>query len=131
MKWITEYLRCIYKDGGRGPNFYDCWGLVREARNKYLGLQLLSSYGDLRNNNPRAFTKAYRNQSALMEKCEPEHGAVAAVMSGDICIHVALVIKNADELFILEINPIRSVRFMPLTDWEREHFLVTYHRDKI
>lgn len=131
MKWINDYLRCTYVDGARGPHAYDCWGLVREVRHERLGFALLPSFGDLRNNNPRAFTKAYESESHRMEICEPEHGSIAAVMSGKICTHVALVIDINNELMILEINPIRGARCMSLYDWKREHFKVTFHRDKL
>jgi hypothetical protein len=64
-----------------------------------------------------------------MERCEPEHGAIAAVMIGRICTHVALVIDSPDGLRILEINPSRGPRCMPLHKWMRDHSTVTFHRD--
>lgn len=130
MKWINSYLRCKYVDGGRGPDVYDCWGLCRQVRHFELGLNLLPSFGSLRNNDPRSFTKAYESESHLMEPCEPEHGAIAAVLMGKICVHVALVLNVADRLMILEINPERGPRFLSLEDWRRDHVNVTYHRDR-
>ena len=130
MEWVNRYLRCEYVDGGRGPTAFDCWGLVREARHLHLGLAELPEYGDLRNTNPKDFTRAYLAESAKMEPCEPEHGAIAAVMHGKICVHVAVVLEDAGQLHILEINPKRGARKLPLAKWRREHLNVTYHRDR-
>lgn len=127
---INQFLECTYLDGGRGPVQYDCWGLVRAVRHEMLGLPLLPEYGSLRNTSPRDFTRAYRAESSLMELCEPEHGSIAAVIVGSICTHVAVVLEHRGQLRILEINPSRGARFMPLTEWQRDHVRVTYHRDK-
>lgn len=129
MIWVNQYLECVYVDGGRGPVEYDCWGMVRHVRHHELGLRLLPSYGSLRNTNPRQFTRAYRKESSLMQECAPEPGAIAAVMIGEICAHVALVIDSPDGLKVLEINPTRGPRCMLLSKWRRDHLTVTYHRD--
>ena len=130
MNWINRYLRsCRYEDGARGPVFFDCWGLVRHVLHFELGGSLLPSFGDLRNDNPRGFTKAYIKQSRLMEKCEAEHGAIASVVIGKICDHVAIVIEEDGRLMILEINPGKHARFLPLQDWLKFHNTVTFHRE--
>jgi hypothetical protein len=130
MEWVNKYLECAYEDGARGPDRYDCWGLVRIVRHAELGKRLLAEYGSLRNTDPREFTRAYEEESSCMERCEPEHGAIAAVMIGRICTHVALVVESTDGLRILEINPARGPRFLPLHKWQRDHSTVTFHRDR-
>lgn len=129
MDWINHYLRTGYLDGARGPDHYDCWGLVREARHLHCGQALLPSFGDVRNTRPREFTQAYTRESAGMEACAPEHGAIAAVMHGKVCVHVALVVECDGTLRILEINQVRGARFIPLAKWLRDHLTVTFHRD--
>jgi hypothetical protein len=130
MSWINEYLdRAVYVDGGRGPIEYDCWGLVREARGQHLGLSWLPVYGHLRNDNPRGFTKAYRAESAKLKECEPCHGAIAAVMIGNTCAHVALVVEEGNQLWILEINAEKGARKVRLNAWLRDHVRVTFHND--
>lgn len=129
-EWVNKYLGCVYEDGARGPEHYDCWGLVRQARHADLGCRLLASYGSLRNTDPREFTRAYREESAVMDQCTPEHGAIAAVLIGKICVHVALVYASPNGLQVLEINPKRGPRTLPLHQWQRDHLTVTYHRDK-
>lgn len=130
MDFVNKYLGCSYEDGARGPDKHDCWSLVRTVRHEELGLRLLPEYGSLRNTDPREFTRAYEEESSCMERCEPEHGAIAAVMIGRICTHVALVIDSPDGLRILEINPARGPRCMPLHKWMRDHSTVTFHRDR-
>lgn len=130
MEWVNKYLRCTYLDGARGPDLFDCWGLVRAVRHTELGKRLLAEYGSLRNTDPKQFTKAYEEESSQMELCEPEVGAIASVLIGRICVHVALVVGSPDGLRILEINPQRGARCLPLHKWMREHTKVTFHRDK-
>lgn len=130
MNWIDGYLHgATYADGGRGPTHYDCWGLVREARDKHLGRSKLPLYAALRNDDPRGFTKAYRAESAKLRDCCAEHGAIAAVMIGDVCVHVALVLEIDKELWILEINPEKSARLLRLNAWLHDHLRVTFHND--
>ena len=108
---------------------YDCWGLVREARDKHMGLSRLPLYGDLRNTEPLAFTKAYRSESGKLRECGPEHGAIAAVLIGNVCVHVALVLDEDGEFVVLEINPLKSARVVKLNIWLQDHVRVTYHND--
>lgn len=130
MSWINDYLdRAVYVDGGRGPIEYDCWGLVREARGQHLGRAWLPMYGALRNTDPRGFTKAYRAESLKLKECEPCHGAIAAVIIGKTCAHVALVVEEDRQLWILEINPEKGVRKVRLNAWLRDHVRVTFHND--
>lgn len=130
MEWVNKYLSWVYEDGARGPTCADCWGLVRHVRHVELGKRLLPEHGSLRNTDPREFTRAYEEESSIMERCEPEAGAIAAVMIGRICVHVALVIDSLEGLRILEINPTRGPRCLPLHKWLRDHSTVTFHRDK-
>ena len=129
VQLMNRYLRCKYEDGARGPDKFDCWGLVRHIRHYDLGFRLLPEFGGLRNTDPRGFTRAYEAESALMERCEPEHGAIAAVLIGRTCVHVALIYTDQDRLMVIEINPERGARRLPLSSWLRGHNTVTFHRD--
>lgn len=130
MSWINDYLDgAVYVDGGRGPVNYDCWGLVREVRARHLGLSELPVYGELRNTDPLNFTRAYKREACKLRACKPEHGAIAAVIVGKVCMHVAVVIEVDGELLILEINPEKGCRKMRLTAWLQDHVRVTFHND--
>lgn len=130
MKWVDHYLAATYEDGARGPDRYDCWGLVREARHKHMGLRLLPSWGEVRNTQPKEFTRACQCEASTMVECAPEHGAIAAVFRGHICTHVALVVDYDGRLYGLEINPAKGARFQPLPDFEKQYFKVAYYRDR-
>lgn len=128
---IEKYLNATYEDGARGPDRYDCWGLVRAVRHELLGLPLLPSFGAVRNTMPAAFTRAYEEQAALMEECQPEPGAVAAVFRGRIVIHVAVIIEVDGALAVLEIrNDRTSARWLRIPDFESRYLRVIYYRDK-
>ena len=78
---------------------------------------------------PRAFTKAYRAESSKLTECPAQHGAIAAVMVGKVCTHVALVLELDGELMVLEINPDKGARKLRLSAWLNEHVRVTFHND--
>lgn len=128
--WISQYLHTRYVDGARGPAEWDCWGLVRHVRAAHLGCRLLPSFGDVRSTHPREFTEAYRQESRLMEPCEPEPGAIACVMRGALCIHVGLVVEADGRLGVLEISPKVNCRWLPLTRWKADHTRVEFYRDR-
>lgn len=129
MKWLEEYQRCTYEDGARGPDRFDCWGLVREVRYKHLGCRLLPSFGDVRNTMPREFTKAYELESATMRECRPEVGAIAAVFRGRICVHVAVIVEIEGALAALEIRAKSGVRWCRIPEFERANPQVKYYAD--
>lgn len=46
MDWWSEYVGLPFQDGGRGPQAYDCWGLVVRVYQDRLGIAL-PSYGEI------------------------------------------------------------------------------------
>jgi cell wall-associated NlpC family hydrolase len=38
--WISSYLGLPFKPGGRGPDFYDCWGVLRLVYTREFGIDL-------------------------------------------------------------------------------------------
>lgn len=136
---IAKYLMASYKDGARGEDGqYDCWGMARAARVELYGRQLLDSRGGEYQHDPAGFTARYREQIAEMVEVEnPVPGAVVAVLKKQrICMHVALVAHDINGtgmgLHILDINPGRGARLIPLFRFLEEHKLRTikYYDDK-
>ena len=75
---LTSILRnATYKDGGRGPREWDCWGLSRHLRHELYGRQLLSSWGEIRADNYRQMTGAYGEALPVLLECTPCPGALA------------------------------------------------------
>lgn len=131
---INRYLTAIYEDGGRELPRIDCWGLTILARQELFGLPMLSSFGEVRHTNQRAFQRAYREQvAAALEECQPFPGAIAAAMHGDLCVHVGLVIEREGRLQVLEINPVSNARVTRLSEFRsRDIFTkVIFYRDRI
>lgn len=46
MNWWAQYIGRPFKDGGRGPATFDCWGLVRTVYAEQLSIDL-PTYGDV------------------------------------------------------------------------------------
>lgn len=124
-----RYRTWMYLDGGRGPVFIDCWGLVREVRHD-LGYPWLPSFSECRHTDLRGFTRAYEQQAAQMQVGEPAEGAIAAAFSGRLCVHVGIVVSIDGRLLVLDINPGRGVGTEALSDFEARYGEVLYYRDK-
>lgn len=121
---LAKYLTARYKDGARGEDwFFDCWGLARQARVDFYGMRLLHSRGGEFQHDPQGFTEQYRAQiAAEMHECEPEVGAVAAVLTKrGVCVHVGVlthdVYRTGRGLHVLDINPKVAAQYRPLTSW--------------
>lgn len=126
---LNDFIGKQYEDGARGPEKHDCWSLVRSIRHEVYGLPLLPSFGHVRHTMPKEFTKAYREGVKGLHKCGPEVGAVAAVLRGAICVHVAVVVEISGELAAMEINPKTNCRWLRIPDFERRYLKVEYYRD--
>lgn len=129
MQWMNPFLASKYVDGGREVGALDCYGLVRLVRHHHCGKRLLPSFGSIRNTQPKEFTRAYQQESASMAECAPEHGAIAAVFRGPLCIHVAVIIELENGLHALEINPKKGARLLRVHDFESQYLRVIYYRD--
>lgn len=44
--WYARYVGLPFQDGGRGPDAFDCWGLLRDVYARELGV-MLPSYGEI------------------------------------------------------------------------------------
>lgn len=130
MDWVNKYLYTTYEDGARGPDRFDCWGLVRQVRHFELGHRLLTSYGNLRPKRPREALQVYEAETPHLEQCEAEHGAIACVMTGRICAHVAVVLESMTGLRVLETSAKRGPQFVALSRWLRDYPTVVYYRDR-
>lgn len=130
MDWVNKYLNTSYEDGARGPDKHDCWSLVRTVRHEEMGFRLLPSYGSLRPKMPREALRAYEAETPLLEQCAAEHGAIACVLTGRICSHVAVILDSPTGLRVLETNAKRGPQFIALARWLRDYPNVVYYRDR-
>ncbi len=44
--WVNSYLPIPFKDRGRGPGGFDCWGLVIDVLYRQFGVRGLPDYSD-------------------------------------------------------------------------------------
>jgi hypothetical protein len=127
--WSEKYLACEYLDGERGPNKFDCWGLVRHVLHYELGGRLMPSWGHVRNTMPRLFTRAYQAEASAMVECEPCEGAIASVFRGALMIHVGIVFNLDGRLHVLEINENTGARIKLIKDFAAPFYKVRYYCD--
>jgi hypothetical protein len=127
VTWVNHYLAATYRDGGRGPYEYDCFGLTREVLNERCGWPLMPAFGALRHSDPKGMTVAQRDTVASMRICDPAHGVLACVFRGVLMVHVAVIIELDGALAALEINPKQGARWSRIPDFERQYLRVVYY----
>ena len=125
---IEKYLTAPYKDGGRGPIAFDCWGLCIAVRHEVFGLPLLPSLGSVGKDRLRENTGAYHDLKKGMDECRPEPGAIAAVFRGLLCLHVGVVVHSDGRLKVLDTNP-GGACLRTISDFESAYPRVVYYRD--
>lgn len=125
---IDRYTKAPYKEGGRGPVYYDCWGLCIEVRHRVFGLPLLPSLARVGKDCIRENTKAYNDLKNSMIECEPEAGAIAAVLRGRSLLHVGVVVRLEGRLKVLDTNP-GGACVRTIGEFEASYPRVVYYRD--
>lgn len=101
--WSDSYLHCPYVRGGRGPDEYDCWGLVRELL-VHLNWPELPSFGLITAHDKNRVDEAKSIVSAMVNECHPKHAALATVYRNKSLIHVGAVIEIDGRLKVLHTN---------------------------
>lgn len=123
---IERYLETRYKDGGRGPDEYDCHGLVRAVRHELFGKPLLPSYGAISPQDKRSMTRIAAAEAAALAPCGPQPGAVAICFQRQLCLHVGIVVELDGRIGVLEAHHTRGVGWRPIRSFEREYQRVEY-----
>lgn len=127
---IAHYLATAYRRYGRGPDAYDCWGMVRDARVRMFGKPLLASYGEIGGQDARGMTEAVNATiKAHLKPCAPVPGAMAMGWRGRLCVHVGIVVEADGRKWVLETNDSTGPVITRLRDFEARFLKVTYHDD--
>lgn len=129
MNDLNRYLSSEYKDGGRGPYEYDCWGIARAIRHDLYGCSLLSEWGHVDPNSKRQVTGAWHEAKPLLHRVDPSLGALACVFRGKLLLHMGVVIDSDRGLSVLETLPETGPRILPLSRFERIYTRVEYWND--
>lgn len=124
-------ITATYKDGGRGPCLFDCWGLTRFARSELYNTALLPSYGHISAEDKRKLTRACAEviKECVFEQSDAHAGSIATVWKQGACIHIALVIEKEGRLAVLEINEKTGIRTPYIEEFERLHSDIRYFND--
>ena len=127
---IQHYLNSTYRRYGRGPDAYDCWGLVRDARVRLFGKPLLASYGEIGGQMAREMTEAV-NQTIHkhLKPCPAQPGAMAMGWRGRLCIHVGIVVEVDGRNWVLETDSGTGPVLTKIREFESRFLKVTYYDD--
>lgn len=91
--WIAELIGKPFILGGRGPQYYDCWGLVREGLRRGWGLEVPALTGaelwDLHARIQMGFAEA---DDLFLAVDDPRVGDVLVIDLGEH--HVGLVVSD-------------------------------------
>lgn len=127
MHWSEPLLLCPYRPGGRGPLYFDCWGLAREALARY-GWPNLPAFGRISARSRERVQLAVASMLPLVEPCAAQDGALAAVYRGGRLDHVGVVMEIDGRLFVMHTSSTRGVRRESLRAFERSQPNVRYYR---
>lgn len=127
---IVDYLKTSYMDGGRGPDAYDCYGLVLDVR-RDMGLPDLPSYEHIGAEDKGGLTDGcLAEMSQRLEVSEPKQGAIATVWRGKLCVHVGVIVEKEGRIGVFETNRKTGPRWLSLNKFERAYLRVVYLYDR-
>ncbi len=126
---MIRYLNTRYVHGGRGPDEYDCWGLVRAVRSEIFGLPELPSHADVPPPDKRRMTElcADIQECAHLVECEPKEGAIATAWAGRLCVHVGILVVADSRPWILETDEPTGPTLTPIRTFESRFSRVVYY----
>lgn len=127
MSAFKPYLAARYEFAGRGPDAYDCWGLVRAVRHEVFGLPLLPHWGAVGEDDKRSLTRACLDEARHFTPGPPVPTSIATVWRGQLCIHVAIVVEINGRLAVLETGKRIGTRWLYLDDFEAQYLKVVYY----
>lgn len=126
---LNDLMASTYKDGGRGPVEFDCWGIVRTARHELYGLPLLPSWGEITRHHVKAFSEAATDTAKTLTECRPKPGAIAAVFRANLCTHVGLVVEVEGQLRVLSTSMVKGAYLSRVRDFEARGYRVVYYSE--
>lgn len=95
--WWGRYVGLGFSDGGRGPDKFDCWGLVRQIYIDRAGV-VLPSYGEISARDLVRAARAFRNNcDDGWVSCGFEEMAVVLMSpsyGGRSVVHVGLMVDS-------------------------------------
>ena len=116
---LSRYQFARYKDGGRGPHEFDCWGLVRDIGHRDLGWQLLPSYGFVSPSDKPLITSTSASIIPYFERCDIADQVVAAGYTNNELQHVGLVLDVDNSLQVFNATAGAGICYQSLEVFHR------------
>lgn len=113
MVEVDDLIGVPFRMCGRGPEFYDCYGLVMELKRRECGL-ILPDYENIRDYVQAA--QIISLEKRLWRECECKPGAVPLYYINGLGSHVGYVLDKFD--FIHTHKDSGGVTIEPLAVWE-------------
>jgi len=127
---IQQYLATTYRRYGRGPEAFDCWGMVRDARVRMFGKPELTSHGDVGGDDARGMTAAVNATiNSSLRPASKSPGVIAMGWRGRLCVHVGIIVDVDNRLWVLETNDKTGPVITRIPDFESRFLKVTYYDD--
>ncbi|UTV30155.1 hypothetical protein [Photobacterium atrarenae] len=124
---IDSYLESSFKDGGRGPAFFDCWGMGRDIQLKTgVPAQFVPSFGAVGAQDKRQMTTLYQDVSRSFDVVPPRPLAIACGFVGQLLWHIGTVVPNGSQLEILHTSASFGPHLSPIHIFERQFLRVEY-----
>lgn len=102
---MIRLLSTKYKEGARGPDEFDCWGLVRAARIELFGYPALPLLSDVAPRDFKSIASAHattRDMLGFTELANPVPGCIVMAWRGSLCVHVGIAVRVDGRMLILE-----------------------------
>lgn len=130
---MNRLLTSKYKPGGRGPDEYDCWGLVRAARIELFGYPELPSFDWAAPGDFRRISVAYESAKVLQgfyELVVPRPGAIAMAWRGSLCAHVGIVVEVDGRMQVLETDADTGPVLTDIHHFKRRYTSVVFYENQ-
>jgi hypothetical protein len=126
MHWASTLLNKPWVANTRGPDAFDCWGLVHYVYAKQLGIELPSYlYIDACSDHAKSVIDAATRSESWKEVKVPFELAVVAMSVGKRFCHVGLWTEEADGL-VIHCSEISGVRASSLHEIKSSYTHVKY-----
>lgn len=110
-KALIDLIGIPYRDGGRGPDTFDCYGLIKHLYVERLGIEI----PDYRSPEDRRLVSAiFRSELRLWQQCQPRYGAVALLRVPGM-FHCGFLLNDNDFIHTWEHSG--GVCIEQLSDW--------------
>src|SRR5699024_3065114 len=129
LMWWRDYIGKPFKDGARGPDAYDCWGVCQAVYRDRLGVSL-PSYGEISAHDlARVAREMERGKDdGWQAVTEPQEYDVAIMRSGRggrAIVHVGVMV---DSRRVLHIEQASHAVVVPVTHYSIAGRIAGYRR---